>query len=177
MKLSQSDQAIINAVNAGYTANEKGQVFKPNGKEIFGSYLKHSKHLRITFYYGKEYKSALKHRFIYYYFYGNKLFEYPLIRHLDDNPINNNIENLMGGTAKENRRDIPKEKLSRIAKQHAHILIKNSRKLSDDDVLSLRNVRKSTNISYKKLAEMFGISTMTAYRAVNFQSWKELPNG
>ena len=39
-------------------------------------------------------------------------------------------------------------------------------------VKEMRTMRKATSISFKKIAERFGVSTMTAYRAITKQSWK-----
>ncbi|WP_312272267.1 HNH endonuclease [Pseudomonas sp.] len=44
-------------------------------------------------------------------------------------------------------------------------------KLTHDQVLEMREMRKETGLSYKKIAPLFGVTTMTAYRAITGQSW------
>lgn len=175
---SLSDKAIVLAKKQGYSADKHGRVFKPNGKEIVGSKLKTSDHLRITVYVDglnkRGYASILKHRFIAYYFYGESVFCYDLVRHKNDLGSDNRLENLALGSFKENRADVPKEVISANAKKHAYKLIARSRKLSDEDIIEIRKLRSKTDMSYHKIADMFNISTMTAYRAANRQSWSNL---
>lgn len=46
--------------------------------------------------------------------------------------------------------------------------------LTADDVRRLRELRKTSGNSYRSLATMFGITTMTAYRACSGESWSHL---
>lgn len=178
MPLSQSDRMIVAAKEGGYYATLCGKIFNKNGKEIVGNPLTNSKHLRVTLYangvnkYG--YCSVLKHRFIAYYFKGCSVFNSPLIRHLNDIADDNRINNLAAGTYKDNRGDIPFDKISGPAKANAHKLIERSRKLKDVDIISMRKIRKETGKSYNKIAEDFNISAMTAFRAINKQSWSNI---
>jgi hypothetical protein len=94
------------------------------------------------------------------------------VRHLNDIPHDNRLCNLALGSKKDNRADIPKEKLSEISKKSAHLLVERSRKLTDDDIKLMREVYKTTNKSYATIAEEFGVAPMTAYRAITKQSWK-----
>jgi hypothetical protein len=169
---------LIAAKDKGYYATEDGGVFDKNDKELLGSPLKTSTHLRITLYADgvneKGYCSVLKHRFIAYYFLGDEVFNHPLVRHLNDVPNDNRINNLVPGSFIENRKDIPKSKLSNAAKKNAHLLVERSRKLADADITCMRKLYNSYKISYKNLSELFGVSTMTAFRAVSGQSWKEV---
>lgn len=172
---SKSDLRIIEATSLGYTATKDGKVFSPLGNEIKGS-AKRDGHFSITLSLveGKT-KTVLKHRFIYYYFYGDKLFTKPLVRHLNDDPSDNRIENLEIGTPLDNRLDIPREKIiSSIPQQQIDDLIERSRKLTDDDIIKIRNERESTGLSYAKIAEKYGIRAMTVYRACTRNSWKDI---
>lgn len=47
-------------------------------------------------------------------------------------------------------------------------------KLTVEAVAAMRRIRARTGLPYRAIAEQFGISTMTAYRAIVGQSWKEL---
>lgn len=45
-------------------------------------------------------------------------------------------------------------------------------KLTSDIVCGMRRIRESTGMGYKQIAERFGVSTMTAFRAITGESWK-----
>lgn len=88
-------------------------------------------------------------------------------RHLDGNRTNNAASNLAWGTRRENHAD-----------KNAHgtqlVGAKNPMaKLTSNDVLVMRERRKKDGCSYKRIAKDFGVSTMTAYRAITGQSWRE----
>jgi len=178
MKMSLSDKAIVLAKKQGYTADRYGAVFRPDGKELLGSKLNTSDHLRVTLYVqglnSRGHASVLKHRFISYFFYGEEVFRHDTVRHKNDLGSDNRLENLALGSFKENRADIPKEIISANAKKHAYKLVERSRKLSDEDVTEIRKLRFENEMPYYKIADMFDISTMTAYRAANHQSWRDL---
>ena len=173
---SKSDKMMVAAKKRGYTADRKGRVFKPDGKEVLGSKLPNSDHLRITMYADgvndRGFCSVLKHRFVAYFFFGDEVFSHDVVRHLNDIGNDNRLENIALGSYKDNRADIPRSKISEPAKKHAHKLVARSRKLSDHQVLSMRKDRIETGLSYKALAEKYGVTTMTAYRAINKQSWR-----
>lgn len=44
-------------------------------------------------------------------------------------------------------------------------------KLTEEQVRAMRTIRSETGISYKRLAKQFGVTAMTAYRAVHGQCW------
>jgi hypothetical protein len=175
--LSKSDWAIMYAVESGYTANKNGDIFTAEGKMLSKSSQKRSGHLSITLLDPsgtKKIQPVLAHRFIAYYFYGVNALLAECVRHLNDIPNDNRVCNLAYGTKKENRADIPKERLSIIGKAKAPMLVERSRKLSDEDIRDLRNTRENTGVSYAKLAKTFKVSTMTAYRACVGQSWGDV---
>lgn len=89
-------------------------------------------------------------------------------RHLDGDKTNNRAENLSWGTRRENVDD-----------KFAHGTsgkgaLNTMAKLTDADVIAMRSHRKSTGDSYAKIAVMWGVSTMTAYRAVTGKAWGHL---
>jgi len=175
VELSQSDLLLILAKNVGYTAETNGSIFSPLGNKLKLS-KNNNGYLSFMVNVGERSKrrTVLAHRFIMYFFYGEELFKYPLIRHLDDIPTNNTLSNLCVGTYKENRADIPKEKLKYYSKLNAHLLVERSRKLSDMEIKSMRDLRKTTKWSYKDIGTYFKVSAMTAYRAINHQSWSNV---
>ncbi len=176
-KKSLSDRFIEKAFSEGYYATEDGKVFSNLGVELKTSSSK-SGHLRTTLYVDGLNKrgscSVLVHRMVMYHFAGDELFEHYLVRHLNDIPWDNRIENLKLGSAKDNRADIGFERLSEIAKKHAPDFVARMRKLSDDDIRKMRKVRKEKGTPYKKLGEMFGVTTMTAHRACNGKAWNNI---
>lgn len=49
-------------------------------------------------------------------------------------------------------------------------------KLTSEDVEKMKNIRKSTAMSFNKIAKIMGISTMTVYRACTGKSWRKNEN-
>lgn len=47
-------------------------------------------------------------------------------------------------------------------------------KINPKIVLKMRLIRKKNKLSYKKIGELFNISTMTAFRAIKGESWKQI---
>ena len=170
--MNKSDTAIVVAVQRGYYADKDGNIYNPNGKPLSNRSLKKSGHISVTFPNPK--KSVLAHRFIAYYFFGDETFMHECVRHLNDIPTDNRLCNLALGSKKDNRADIPREKLSKSSKENAHLLVERSRKLSDDDVKLMRDMYKRTSKSYATIAEEFRVAPMTAYRAITKQSWSNL---
>ena len=169
---SLSDEAIILAYRAGYRADQDGTVWTPFGNTLKGwpnstGYLNFKPAVgpRATR------KSVLVHRFVAYCLYGESALAAEVVRHLNDVKTDNRFDNLCPGTYVQNRADIPAEVKSRWAKKHAHLLVERSRKLSDEDVKLMRLVRETEKTPYAKLAKRFGVSTMTAHRAVSGKSW------
>ncbi len=172
---SKSDKLIVLAKAAGYYANKDGVIFSPEGRPLKGGTAKsgHKNFLPCVCPRAQR-SSVLQHRFVAYYFLGDDVFNWPLVRHKNDIPSDNRINNLALGTYKENRADIPTETLSAIGKANVGGLIERSRKLSNFDIHALRAKRKFTGASYKKLGDLFGVTTMTAYRAINKQCWSNI---
>jgi len=89
------------------------------------------------------------------------------VRHLDGTRHNNSAGNLAWGTKQQNEDD---------RKQHG-TTAKGERnpqaKLSRSSVALMRDERRKTGRSYKKIAAQFGVSTMTAFRAITGESWND----
>ena len=88
-------------------------------------------------------------------------------RHLDGNILNNAASNLAWGTAAENAND---------KKLHGTLPFgeKNPMaRLTRSDVEAMRETRITKNKPYHLIAKEYGVSTMTAYRAVTNQSWNQ----
>lgn len=81
-----------------------------------------------------------------------------------------NPEHLWLGTQTDNMRDCAIKGRSRTKPRFGEQ--NHASKLTNESVFSLRKMRNETGISFKRLAEIFGVSTMTAYRACVGQSWR-----
>ncbi len=86
-------------------------------------------------------------------------------RHLDGNIYNNKAINLAWGTALENMHD-----------KILHGTVGNGEKnpmavLTYEKVAEMRRIREASNTPYYVIARDFGVSTMTAFRAVTKRAW------
>jgi DNA invertase Pin-like site-specific DNA recombinase len=82
-----------------------------------------------------------------------------------------NPDHLFIGTQLDNMRDCKAK--GRIKSPVPRFAEKNPiSKINRVIVYEMKKIRSETGMSYKKIAKMFNISTMTAYRAVKEISWK-----
>jgi hypothetical protein len=80
-----------------------------------------------------------------------------------------NPEHLWVGTQAENVRDmIQKGRKSLVGPKGESNF---NAVLTKEKVLKLREDRKNTGLSYRKLGKLYGVTTMTAYRACSGQNW------
>lgn len=174
-KLSFSDRLIIEAKSAGYYADDVGNIYSPKGKVLIGGKTNkgHRTFTPAVYPDGKR-GCALQHRFIAYFFFGDEIFNHACVRHVNDIPNDNKIYNLVLGSYKDNALDIPVEKRKERSKGAGKRITEQNRKLTDIQIYEMRKHRLVHNTSYKALAKMVGVTTMTAYRAVNKQSWNNI---
>lgn len=88
-------------------------------------------------------------------------------RHLDGDKTNNAASNLAWGTKRQNEND---------RKTHGTIAAGERNpmaKLTRQKVSQMRKYRADTGESYRLIGLKFGVSAMTAFRAVAGQSWRE----
>lgn len=172
---SISDKAIVLAYRAGYMADDNGNIFSPRGKILKGGITKQGYRTFTPAVYPAGRRSCiLQHRFVAYCKFGPAVFDSECVRHVNDVPHDNRYENLLLGTYQQNAMDMPPEK-RRIRSQGAgERIVAINRKLTPSDVTKMRNLRATECIPYKRLAIMFGVTAMTAHRAVNKQSWSLL---
>jgi hypothetical protein len=177
-KQSISDKFILSAIERGYYADMQGNVYSPEGNKIGQSQVKKSGHLSVCLYAkdinDRNYQSVLVHRFIAAYHFGPSALQTQCVRHLNDIPNDNRKTNLSPGTASQNRRDICPKKLSKLAKANAPALVARSRKLTDQAIHDMREQRQLSGTPYAVIADEFGVSAMTTYRAINKQAWKNV---
>lgn len=178
LTLSKSDVIIMRAIQLGYKASINGEVYSPEGVEIKGSAKKGGGHYSITLIVpmgGRRRYPVLKHRFVYYYFNGYEMFKHQVVRHLNDIPSDNRLTNLKAGSHKENMNDIPRHiRSDAMTPDRIKTFVDLSRKLSDTQITEIRRRRDKYNIPYYKLANEYGVSTMTIYRLCNGQAWKNI---
>lgn len=89
-------------------------------------------------------------------------------RHLDGNRDNNACTNLKWGTRRENHADKIRHGTSARGVRNPQA------KLTPDDVRRMRVMYASGDWTFKRLAAEFGVSTMTALRAVRRESWSHV---
>lgn len=106
------------------------------------------------------------HRTICELFNGPPPFPDAVCRHLDGNNQSNAATNLAWGTHQENADDTIRHGKSANGERNGMA------KLTREQVEAMKSVRASTGDPYHKIAGLFGISTMTAFRAINGRAWK-----
>lgn len=85
-------------------------------------------------------------------------------RHLDGDKTNCDITNLRWGTHQQNELDKLKHGTRIKGEKHP------ASKLTYKAVSEMKEMRKQGEI-FREISKAFGVSTMTAYRAINNQSW------
>ena len=106
------------------------------------------------------------HRIVCRVFHGAAPQGRPEVRHLDGNLANNAAANLAWGSKLENEADkfihgtTPRGERNPMAR------------LSIKKVEQMRLDRNKTGLSFAKIAAAYGVSTMTAYRAITGVSWQ-----
>lgn len=91
----------------------------------------------------------------------------PLVLHKDDDPRNNEIDNLRWGDAADNAHDAIRNKKWNPPRGEGS----GTAKLTESKVKEMRLLYEGGGISYKQLAEQYGISPMQACRIINRQRW------
>lgn len=91
------------------------------------------------------------------------------VMHICDNPACVNVSHLVVGTHQENVADMVSKG------RHAVGARTGTAKLTDQDVISMRNTYHSGSASVRELASRFGISRSTAWLAVSGKRWRHLP--
>lgn len=89
-------------------------------------------------------------------------------RHLDGDKKNNAAANLAWGTKAENEKDKQDHGTTLSGEKNAMA------KLNEHEVKKMRLHRKSTGESYARIAKAFGVSAMTAYRAITQKNWRNV---
>lgn len=88
------------------------------------------------------------------------------VRHLDGDPQNNRVSNLMYGTPLENAAD--KQRLGTTVRGEVHKLAK----LTEESVASIRAEYARGDVSQRQLASKYGVAQSLVGRVINHQSWQ-----
>jgi dCTP deaminase len=94
-----------------------------------------------------------------------------VVRHKDDNPLNNKLSNLQFGTYKDNSED---------AKKNGKIYVgmeNHNAKLSDDMVKEIRLMRHQQKTKIKRLSQIFGVCGQTISRVLSGEAWAHINDG
>lgn len=108
--MSKTRINILSAYERGYRVSENGILIGVDGKEIKYAYSEKIRYPRFSVWVGKEnskdgYVKIPVHRFAAYCFFGESLFDFPLVRHLNGNVLDFSKENLALGDSRENQLD------------------------------------------------------------------------
>jgi hypothetical protein len=106
----------------------------------------------------KTRKSIAVHRIMALSFMNNAEKYNNVIRHLDGNPSNNNLNNLKWGTAKENYQDML-DHGTRVIKIGCDSKLS---KLKQNDIIDIKNLKGKC--TQKEVAEKYNVSRITIYR-------------
>jgi hypothetical protein len=87
-------------------------------------------------------------------------------RHLNGDRFDNDMRNLAWGTRQENVDDVARHGNSLTGERNPMA------RLTGEAVREMRRLRAATGASYAEIARRFGVSTMTAYRAIVGQAWR-----
>lgn len=135
--------------NTGEIFNKKGKRLKTEKKRYERILLKR-KHFSI-------------HRIVAELFIPNP-FNYPIVRHLDNNTFNNTIENLQWGTHKDNEQD---------KKNHGTYMTRCTKtKLSKENLEEILKL-KQKGFSGNKIAKEFNVSRQTINNFLSGKTWME----
>ena len=114
----------------------------------------------------KTFKNLLVHRLVAIHFIPNSN-NYPCVLHKDNNKLNNNINNLRWGTAKENAIDISK---SLILSGENHY----NAKTKEKNVIEIIDILNKNKKTIKEISEIFNVSYNTVIEIKNGLKWKHL---
>lgn len=114
---------------------------------------------------GRKGKWKLVHRIIYETFNG-EIPEGMVIRHKNDIPYDNRLENLLVGTQTDNMQDAIKSGRFIVGSKHA------LSKLTEEDVLYIRSM--AGKISHEQMAKKFNVTRRAISHVISRTSWKHV---
>jgi len=94
----------------------------------------------------------------------------PTVNHIDGIKINNFVENLEWNTVKENTQHGYDNGLQKAIKGSKHV----NSKLTEEQVLEIRNLYKTGEISQRVLAKIFGVDNSLISYIINRKRWTHI---
>lgn len=153
--------------NNGYEISNKGRIITKQGKLSQGGITSFGyKNCNVEFDDGFHARSV--HRAVAYAFLGKPPNEDDDINHKDGNKLNNCPENLEWVTHKENMQHRSDVLGCMVGTDNP------TNKLTDEQVIEIYNLCKTTNILYKDIAEMYDIVPSQVSLIVGGYKWKYL---
>ena len=122
---------------------------------------------RVTLKHKGESKTFLVHRLVAMKYIDNP-FNKPQVNHLDGNKSNNNYWNLEWCTCQENNDHAVATDLVKRGKDRPNS------KLSDEQVIEMRQLREEEGLNYYKLGAMFKVSYQTAHKVCTRQVYTHI---
>lgn len=153
--ISDDGKVYSSWVNKG----RHGLVKEKKLKRLKGSKMK-SGHTYFRF--GRKEKPLLLHRIVYENFVG-EIPEDFVIRHLNDNPEDNHLNNLAIGTQKDNMQDALHNNKIKIGEDNPNS------KLTNEDVIEIRKLAET--MTHKEVSKLFDVSRSTISRVVRKDGW------
>jgi hypothetical protein len=147
--------------NRGYFVSELGEVWSSRSRRLLRGGRAGIGYRSIMFPDGRSYI----HYVVCELFNGPRPSEKHQVRHLDGDLSNNRYDNLAWGTPAQNAADKNLHGTSPIGERNGQA------RLTRADVIAMRELRSNTSLSFKRIAQMFGVTAMTAHRAITGVSW------
>lgn len=155
------------AFNRGYSVTPEGILVDKNGV-----YIKCSKNDQGYLIFGtgstvnKTFINVSVHRLQAYMKYGNMLYKYKCVRHLDGNKQNNSISNIAVGSYVDNYHDISKKERIRILSKMA--MTKQS--YSKEDIMQMFLLKKN-GVYQSEIAKQFNCTNGWISMILNRKTW------
>lgn len=164
--------------NPRYSVSDDGRVFGVRGTELATTrWNSEHKIVRLTNPHKKSYEVGYQafrsvHVLVANAFLGSKPFAKAEIRHLNDIPTDNRVENLAWGTRSENSLDRIRNGINPDRKGSTN----GNAKLSEDDIIDIRILRKF-GASQPDLGRIFNITQVQVSTICLGKQWKHIKEG
>lgn len=151
--LSNLKLMTVQAFSEGYRINNDGEITNPKGKVLKGYIWEKQPNLFYDTFNFRGTKVQVHHLIAFQKYGIEWLFGELLVRHKNDNSLDNSIDNIVLGTKYDNSMDMTPEKRKK-STEKANIAL---RLFSDDQIRIIR----SSDKTYKQLSEEFNCSAVT----------------
>lgn len=168
--MTKTNLVLLHAYDLGYRCDDLGNVTSKKGQLIpytdSRGYLSFSVRIYPPIHHKKISRHLPVHRLQAYQKYGDKIFEKGIhVRHLNGNPLDNRVENILIGSASENMMDKPKEVRSWCAINASNSI----RKFSNLEMIEIKKFHNEFK-SYEKTMKKFNIGSKgTLHRILNVE--------